>query len=196
MKNVLASVLSILVLVLLLGPSPLAAKGKTTKIVIQGQDLSMPIEIADANRVEKFQIWTGPGTSSNQSQSFIVDWSAGPIKELPKDVKHYEVSFYVNEHHLDERVAYVVIYAVDLSTKSGYVYIPGPSDKYFNLDVHAIQRGVEGNWFRAWSVWDNVAGPLISKVTTGKLGFEEQSIVAKAHQRSARKGALLGFRRG
>jgi hypothetical protein len=159
MKTRLAIALSISLL--LVAPSRLAAKGKTVKIVVQGADLAKPIEISDPNILANFRVWTGPGTSSNEAQGLIVDWSRGAIKELPERLLRYQVAFYVDGQN--ERVAYVVLYAFDPATSHGYVYIPGRSDKYFDLNVRSIFRGVEGNWFRAWTVWENIAVPLITK---------------------------------
>jgi tetratricopeptide (TPR) repeat protein len=136
------------------------AKGKTVKVVVDGGDLAKPIEISDPNTLVHFQVWAGPGTSSNQGQAFIADWSSGAVKELPKGLTRYEVSFYVSEP--EERIAYVVLYSFDASTGRGYVYIPGKSDPHFQSNVRSIFRGVEGDWFHAWTLWDNVAGPLIT----------------------------------
>ena len=146
---------------LFLATPELLAKGKTVRVVIAGGDLAKPVEISDPNTLVDFQVWTGPGTSSNQAQAFIVDWSRGAIKELPSGLTRYEISFYVNESQ--ERIAYIVLYAFDPSTRRGYVYIPGNRDPQFQSNVATIWRGVEGNWFHAWAAWDNVAAPLISK---------------------------------
>ncbi len=54
----------------------------------------------------------------------------------------------------------------------GYVYLPGRKDEWYRLNVGTIFHGVEGKWFRAWSVWNNVARPLLAhaKVTTSNVG--------------------------
>ena len=74
----------------------LLGKGKTVKVVISGGDLARPVEISDPKTLVHFQVWAGPGTSSNQGQAFIADWSSGPTKELPSGLTRYQVSFYVN----------------------------------------------------------------------------------------------------
>ena len=145
---------------LLLAPTELLGKGKTVKVVVAGGDLAKSIEISDPNVLANFQVWAGPGTSSNQGPAFIADWSSGAIKELPKGLARYEVSFFVDEPQ--ERIAYVVLYAFDSSTGRGYVYIPGKSDNHYWTNVGSIFRGVEGNWFHAWPLWDRVAVPLIT----------------------------------
>jgi hypothetical protein len=139
---------------------PAFAKQQTTKIVISGGELGKPIEITDANILAKFRVWTGPGTSTNDNQSLVVDWSYGPIAEPPKALRRYQVSFYAGGPE-SERVVYVVCYAFVPGHDPGYIYLPGDSDEYFGLNVRSVFRGVEGRWFKAWSEWEAIARPLI-----------------------------------
>ena len=168
MKSLLT--LALFISLLLIGPSLLLAKGKTIRIVVEGNELSKPLDITDPKILANFNVWTGPGTSSNQpgfnpnAPSFIVDWSQGPVTEMPKGLQKYRISFYVNSQN--ERLAYVVFYVYDPSTKHGYVYLPGGSDEYYKLNVGTIFRGVEGKWFHAWSEWEKIAGPLINEAKT------------------------------
>ena len=151
-------------------PSRLLGKGATTKVVIEGPDLAKPIEITDRKILANFNVWTGPGTFSTQpgfnanAPSFIIDWSQGPIAEVPQAVQKYQVSFYSEE--LSERPIYVVYYAVSRSSEAGYVYLPGKSEEWWRLNVKSIMRGVEGKWFHAWDTWENIARPLIEKTRT------------------------------
>ncbi len=55
-----------------------------------------------------------------------------------------------------------MFYEYDPATEQGYVYLPGRKDEWYQLNVSTIFHGVEGKWFRAWSVWDNVARPLFN----------------------------------
>jgi hypothetical protein len=78
------------ILVLLLTvflPSSLRAKGITTRIVIEGLNLSAPIEITDPQIHRNFAVWTGPGTSLNESAAKrhtpTASSSAGPKVGLP-----------------------------------------------------------------------------------------------------------------
>ena len=145
---------------LLLGiPTLLLAKGETVRITIKGDDLAAPIEVTDPLVVQKFGVWTGPGTSSNQSQGLIVDWSRGFAKRPSAKFRVYTVSFYVNDRR--ERLAYVVLYACEPSTNDGFVYVPGQGDPSYSLNVASVVRGVEGQWFHAWSAWDSLAQPLL-----------------------------------
>jgi hypothetical protein len=144
-------------LALLIVPAHLSAKGNTVRIIIHGGDLAAPIEIADPKVTERFQVWCGPGTSSNEPQGLIVDWSRG-VAEPPRGFQIYEVSFLTTR-----RMTYVVRYLIDSSTNERYVYLPGKTDAGYRGNVWLIYRGNEGNWFHAWSAWEKVAHPLIAK---------------------------------
>jgi hypothetical protein len=99
-------------LLLIAVPTQLFAKADTFKIIIKGADLNAPIEITDPQILKNFRVWTGRGTSSNESRSFIIDWSQGPVTERAKDLRRYEVSFYAKRP--EERLIYVVFYGYDL----------------------------------------------------------------------------------
>jgi hypothetical protein len=95
------------ILVLLLTvfqPSSLRAKGITTRIVIEGLNLSAPIEITDPQILSNFAVWTGPGTSLNESagqttypDGFVIRWPEGPTAEPSKELPQYQVSFYTTD---------------------------------------------------------------------------------------------------
>ena len=147
-------------LLILSVPTPLLAKGKTVKITIKGADLKAPIEISDPKILENFQVWTGPGTSTDERPSLIIDWPQGPVTKPPQSLRRYQVSFYAGAP-ANERIVYVVYYAFSFGDEQGYVYLPGESDEWYRRNVRSIVRGVEGKWFRAWSDWERVARPLI-----------------------------------
>jgi hypothetical protein len=166
-KTTLATLFGLLFLIAL--PTSLLAKGRTVRITIKA-DLKAPIEITDPSILRNFNVWTGTGTSSHESQGLIVDWSRGAISPPSQGLPLYEVSFYADLGNQEEKLVYVVSYAYDPSVRRGYVYIPGRKDKWWSLNVGSIFRQVEGNWFNAWSAWDDVAHPLIekTKVTASK----------------------------
>jgi len=154
-------VLLIFFFLLALVPARLLAKTATTRITIEGNHLRF--EITNPGTLAQFNIWSGPGTSSHQSQSFIVDWSR-PLASAPRGLPRYQVSFYgrLAAEQTDDRLIYVVSYAYDADSGRGYVYLPGGADPGYALDVSTIHHGVEGTWFHAWSMWDHVAGPLLN----------------------------------
>ena len=146
---------------LLIVPVQLSAKGKTVRITIKGGDVAAPIEITDPAMIAGFSVWTGPGTSTNEPQGLIVDWSRGMV-EPPQGLQAYEVSILTARPNC---APYVMSYLVDPSTNEGYVYLPGSSDPGYRGNVWLIYRGIEGNWFHAWSVWEKFAHPLIASAS-------------------------------
>ena len=148
-----------MVLVLLIAPQQLSACGENVRIVIKGGDLAAPIEIADREALVRFNVWSGPGTSTNEAQGLIVDWSQG-VAEPPKNLQVYEVLFVTTRR---DPGTYVVSYLIDPSTNEGYVYLPGKTDAGYRDNVWLIYHGVEGHWFRAWSAWEKLAHPLIAQ---------------------------------
>ena len=164
MKGILATITLLMVLSI---PAPLFGKGPTSKVTIKGADLTAPIEITDPKILANFPVWAGPGTNSSRGSGahvdpywLIVDWSQGIVPEPPRGLPSYEVSFYTK--HADERLVYVVSYVYDPSSGHGFVYLPGKGEDWYRLNVGTILRRIEGNWFRAWSVWENIARPLIA----------------------------------
>ncbi|HEY7305086.1 MAG TPA: hypothetical protein VH601_13270 [Bryobacteraceae bacterium] len=140
-------------------PCLVFAKSDTIRIVIRGAALSKPIEISDPALIHRFNVWSGPMTSSNDSEGLNVDWSRG-IAHPPSGLEKYIVSFITTR---PIRNAYVVHYEADPSTKEGYVYIPGKNDAGYRDNVSLIYHGIEGNWFYASKAWQALADPLILK---------------------------------
>ena len=139
-------------------PTSLMAKGQTVRNIIEGAGIPAPIEITNPKILANFFVWTGPGTSSNEKEGFIIQWSQAAA-ELPPGLPRYQVSFYTNESV--ERLSYVVFYSCDPSTKLGYVYLPGPGEKWSQLNMGSIYHGIEGHWLHARPLWDTIAEPLI-----------------------------------
>src|SRR5919197_4604946 len=97
-----------------------SAKGMTTRIVITGPQLSEPIELRDRALVAPFNVWSGPGTRSNGVEGmdgFIADWRTGSVQPPAENIQQFEISFYDDGGSAgEERMAYVVSYAVDPQT--------------------------------------------------------------------------------
>jgi hypothetical protein len=159
--------------VMLVAPAPLhSGPLDTIRITIKGGNLAAPIEITGAQEVRRFRVGVGPGhyrvladgthIPIEPTKGFIVDWPKG-IAEPPRGSPIYEVSF---ETTHTGRSIYVIRYVIDPSTKAGYVYIPGKEDAAYPDNVYIMIRGIEGNWFHAWSEWENLAHPLIARART------------------------------
>jgi hypothetical protein len=123
-----------------------------------------------ALRLTNFNIWTGPGTSLNElagqttyPDPFIIRWPQGSTAEPSKELPQYQISFYTSDR---KGPSYVVYYCYEPLTKSGYVYLPGPAEKWYGLNMSSIAHGIEGHWFHAWALWDSTAEPLILKEET------------------------------
>lgn len=158
---------------LLIIPNQLFAKAETSKIVIEGANLTTAVEITDPNVLKDFMVWAGPGTAvneipSNEANAFIINWARGPVAARPHGLQRYQVSFYAKLP--GERVIHVVFWEYDPATRHGYVYLPGKGEQWYTLNVSTIIRGVEGKWFRASKAWDKVAAPLVadSKVSVAR----------------------------
>ena len=119
----------------------LMAKGPTLKITIEGSDLARPIEITDAAILQQFNVWTGPGTSTNESNGFIVDWSVGVVSQPPKGLHRYQVSFYADHGLGVKKPVYVVAFEFDESLEPGYVYLPGKGDERYKQKCHVNSPG-------------------------------------------------------
>ena len=159
-------------------PALLLAKGVTVRIVIQGADLTKPIEITD-QRIQGFQVWSGPGvvtSDGEQTEGFIIDWSKGVVGQLPAGLRHYEVSFYACMDQESEcrvkppSLVYIVSFDVDPSSQQGFVYLPDPHDAAFRINgVMYHGHGFEGHWMRATAEWDAFARPLLEKAGSAAL---------------------------
>jgi hypothetical protein len=147
---------------LLIAPAAAFAKEATVRITISGGDLAAPIEITDPAVALRFHVWSGPGTSTNEAQGLNVDWSRG-VAEPPQSLQVYDVSFVTARLNPG---TYVVRYAIDPSTNHGFVYLPGRSDNGYRDNVWLIYRRMEGQWFHAWNVWENLVHPLIANART------------------------------
>lgn len=162
------AVSNIVFAVLMASHSAQGAAGDPIKIVISGGGLPAPIAITDPAVTARFKVGAGPGTFTLQPDrtriaknepSMIVDWPAGTVS--PPSAMWttvFEVSFII-----PRRGTYYAYYWIDPATKHGYVYLPGPGDPHYQSNIKMIHRQVEGNWFHAWSTWDEVANPLISQ---------------------------------
>src|ERR1700751_4953196 len=140
-------------------PTLLLAKGETVRMTIQGPGLVAPIEITDPSTLKNFRVWTGPGTSSNESQGLIIEWSRGFSERPPKE--SLRIHSLVLRRSPEGETRYAVLYAYDGSTSEGFVYLPGKGDPSYWLNGSSILHGLEGHWFHAWSAWDSVARALI-----------------------------------
>ena len=158
--------------VVLASAALLSAKGATTKIVVTGAELDAAIELRDRELVAPFNVWSGPGTSTNGvegADGFIVEWRAGAVEPTIANLQQFEISFF-SDSNQSVSVVYVVSYGIDRSTGEQYVYLPGRSDPRWQSNVRSIIRGpqYEGHWFHASAAWQRV---MRTHVTTHASRF-------------------------
>jgi hypothetical protein len=94
------------VAVLLGTAAPLLAIIATSRILIESDSLTTPIEITDRAITGQFMVWSGLGTYSRSPQTgtqagadvFMIDWRSGPLIGRPAGLPRYKVSFYGLSH--------------------------------------------------------------------------------------------------
>ena len=146
----------------------LSAKSETVRITITGDGLSKPVEITDRSILAGINIWSGPGNFKIEGGARIpiiddgsILWSQGVVSGPPKALTRYEVSFY--GRFPEERIMYVLVYEFDSTAMKGYVYLPGRGEKWYEVNVRSILRGVEGHWFNASHDFVETVGSIICK---------------------------------
>ena len=103
---------------------------------------------------KRFSIWNGPGTSSDQTTSqSLADWSPG-IVTPSTGLKTARIVIFCRDERAALEPCHVVTYTYDAQRKRGYVYLPGPAEEGYRLNVRHVFRGVEGHWFHSTPQWD------------------------------------------
>jgi len=163
-------------LAILIAPARLWGKGDMVLIEVKGGALRSPIRITDT-RIQEFNVWAGPGVNNatlENAKGFIIDWHSGTASPPPSGLERYEVSFYAGCNSIPDdpqclaeqpRLAYVVSYDYDSSSKRGYVYLPRRGERWFKLNGGTIWHGpgIEGHWFLATDSWEEFVRPFIAK---------------------------------
>jgi hypothetical protein len=136
-------------------------------------------------KIQDFNIWAGPGVSGprgEQTEGFIIDWKAGAVEQPRPQVEHYQVAFYAGCRTIPDdpnclaekpRLAYVVLYDYDRSTKQGFVYLPRIKEPWGNLNGGSIYHGndIEGHWFHATKAWQDFVMPLLDRATAARSAW-------------------------
>jgi hypothetical protein len=127
------------VLVLATMTASLAAKGATVRLTVAGPGLPYPVELASPNAI----------TANVFRGNFVGTRVSEPDGTLPR----YTVSFFVETPRNPVRMMYVVYYVRNPQTGQGLIYLPGPGDEWYRLNVRTILRGHEGEWHDADDAW-------------------------------------------
>jgi hypothetical protein len=162
----------VLCILLLAVPSLAWSKGKTIKIIIEGDNLVAPIEITDPELVGQFSIWNGPGVGMRDplqepdlaayvepegSAGRFIDWPKGYANNHPRQLQRLEVTFFVGVPRQPGNARkFVFAYEVDWDNEDGYIFLP-----MWKNDL--IWHGVELNWLHAHKSWNETIMPIISQ---------------------------------
>jgi hypothetical protein len=137
---------------------PLVAGAKTEigRIEIQAGEFVNTIERPDLAR--RISIWNGPGTSSEgTTRQSLADWTAGFV-ELPTGLTIKRVTVFCGNGRAALEPCHLLKYAYDARSRRGFIYLPGPAEEGYRLNVRHVLRGVEGHWFYSTREWDAMVG--------------------------------------
>jgi hypothetical protein len=123
------------------------AKGTTVRLTVAGPGLPYPVELASSDAV-KANVFGG---------AFVGKAVAQPDRALPR----YTVSFFVETPRNPVRMMYVVGFVRNPQTGETSVYIPGPADEWYRLNIRTILRGQEGEWHRADASWGSAVARVL-----------------------------------
>lgn len=145
----LSFLISSFVLVLFISSSALA-KGYPNKIILQGNGLTQPIEITDAETLGKFSPWYGQ----------FIEWGRGPAATPMKDNASYEVLFFISGRDKKTRqlrswMIFSFRYKPDPADGRGLIYLHGPGEDQYRVNQGTIVRdNHDGKWHYASVAWD------------------------------------------
>jgi hypothetical protein len=164
MKRLLLPAL-LIVLILIAMPQTAFAKAPTSKLFIEGEGLTKALELTDPRILEVSKIW------SYGDDSFL-DYSRKPAKNSPRNLRAYEVSFYVKHDQNEIKKMYDVRYYPNPSGQ-GYMYLPGDKDAWGAGNKGSIIRaGRDGKWNYVSPAWEQLVKPLIATAEATDLLHE------------------------
>lgn len=200
----LTNVALITCLAILTAPTTGWSKGRITKIVIEGDGLSAPIEITSPEIVDQFSIWSGPGVVTRGPDGvqqwskysdprilarWFIDWNMGLATERPSRLQRLEVTFHIGvptEPNTTRR--FVFAYEIGASNHSGYIYLPR-----WKNDL--ISYRVGGNWLHATARWNEIMMPIVAKHSTDStVSLKRGSLNCKIGNGSLNVNGTIEFR--
>jgi len=142
-------------------PGLVEAKSPPDRLVVSGSGLAAPVEIGEAAALASFSPW---------SRGFIA-WERGVASgEQAWLARAYTVAFYLNSVGGGSPI-YVVHYVPDAAGGPGLIYVPGPADEWYRLNIGSIITGdsdrwnPNGRWQYATAEWDAV----MSRALAGRV---------------------------
>lgn len=143
--------------------NPVMAKGPVDKITIEGPGLAVPFEITDSEILSRFDPWGG---------QFI--GTGGPLAGPPPYAKEpYLVKFYLKNQQGDLALRYMFYYYFNSTGTTGYIYLPGLGEPYYQINTGTIIRGTsDGQWHKAIPGWDDIMADVVAKSQAGFIGYK------------------------
>jgi hypothetical protein len=137
----------------LAGGTPLAAQAapvaqikETVRLMVTGPGLAQPLQITDHGVLKQFSVYGG----------FLADPASEPDGAWPR----YAVTFDMQTREGVKTDAYMLDYVKIRWTGEGFIYLPGPGDARYRINVGTIMRsGQDGGWHRASAAWSAAINP-------------------------------------
>ena len=151
-RTILAALLTASLAILAMPPAALA-KSPTVKLTISGGGLPATIEVTDPAILSLSNAWT----------SRFLDFSREAIEEHAESGARYEISLYVQGTDGTPVKVYVFYYCRDSSGDSGYIYLPGRGEAWYQRNIRTIYRqSLHGKWSYASREWEKLMKPVIA----------------------------------
>lgn len=135
-----------------------SAKTRTVRLTITGGHLGQPLEVSNPRAL--VSVWTG--TRAPESWFDVPDpFFESVTPEPPPSLTRYTVAFYADVSLEEPKVRqiYAVRYVPDPQSGGGFVYLPGPSERFYGI---VIRRGKDGKWLRASSEWSSALNAALA----------------------------------
>lgn len=165
--------------------TPAEAKSAPDKITIAGPGLTVPIDLTDKAALAGFSPW---------SRGFIA-WDRGLASEPADGGPSYTATFYFDPNG-DGQLSpiYVLTYHPEAEGQPGEIYIPGPVDDGYRLNIGTIITGSSdhwnpnGQWQYATDPWDVAVRGAIRNAGADAHGAGNTAVI----QESASGGTTWG----
>jgi len=154
MKSILRYLPLFLLLALPALVAPADAKGPVDQITIAGPGLNEAVEITDAGVLQRFNPWGGQFIGTGGP----IEWSPDVGDQVP-----YQAFFYLENSRGDLHLAYMVYYYPDPAGGRGILYLPGPGEPYYRINIGTIIRtNSDGRWHYTMPAWDELMRDLMA----------------------------------
>lgn len=129
------------------------AKGDPVMATIQGPGLARSIEVTDPATLSVLNPWAGE----------FANWEDGPVAPATSLEAAYQVSIFTDllgkPDELD--LVYVFYYDPNFDGDWGLIYVPGPGETFYSMNIATIYAGRDGKWHPASRALDVALRPRL-----------------------------------